>query len=406
MLALNVIEKSRIENTVKEWFEVAGFAFDPFVPLNAATDSRLSQYMIHHEAFEAVWGDWISLAFAPPGGGKTALSLRVAEACYVGQETNRPFPVCYAPPLLAWGGRTPSLDDHLLAIGRAASQQLLLALAYRPHWFFRLDRAAQERVRRVLDWNLPGPLASALDLCRQTGSVAELHRRVLPALSIGDPPAPSTLMRFCATLESLPGGRASVPPPAERWAQLVQVVRDDLKFTALYVLVDGVDAAHETAEDPARAADMLAPLLARGRTWSEAKIYLKAFLPVRTLPLLAHRWPELWHQARRVTITWTPPLLVEMVRQRIYVATQGSFSSLDAVSSPALSDVEAMLAEAVLPLPREMLVITRRLLWEHVRRVGPDGQIEPPDLEAALAWYRHHRPAGVAESVEMVGQDR
>jgi hypothetical protein len=88
---------------VPEWLRWAGFRFDPFGPLDAAADPHLSEYLVGHEVFARVWGDGISWVFAPAGGGKTALRISVMQACWIGQETNRPFPIPYVPPFLAWG---------------------------------------------------------------------------------------------------------------------------------------------------------------------------------------------------------------------------------------------------------------------------------------------------------------
>ena len=56
-----------------------------------------------------------------------------------------------------------------------------------------------------------------------------------------------------------------------------------------------------------------------------------------------------------------------------------------------------MLAKAVLPLPREMLVLTRRVLEEHVRREGNRGTIQEEDVDAAIRWYSDHKPSLVLE---------
>lgn len=386
-----------IEVILKNWLAWLGLQFDPFLPLDAAADPHLSRYMIHHEAFLAVWGDWISCVFAPPGGGKTALRLRTVEACYIGQETNRPFPVPYVPPLLLWGGQLPSLDDHLAALARAGAGQLLLSLAHRPHWFFRLNQTARQRVRHVLDWNLPGPLSRYLDLCRAARHVAPLCERFGFTLVIPDPPDETTLLHFCAALEAMPCGRDSLPTPAERWQALLEVLLTDLHFDAVYVLLDGLDAAPETAHDSACLVSVLAPLLDQALDWCTHNVFLKGFLPLQVRQILLTRWPILSEAAHFATMEWTPELLVELVRQRIFVASGGAFDSLNAIASPAVGDLEKELASVVIPLPREMLVLTRRVLWEHVCEWGPEDRLHPRDVSAALAWYREHHVHGILD---------
>jgi hypothetical protein len=82
----------------------------------------------------------------------------------------------------------------------------------------------------------------------------------------------------------------------------------------------------------------------------------------------------------------------------VYVAAEGAFGSLDAIASPGLRDVETILAKAVLPLPREVLVLTRRVLEEHVRREGSQGRIQEEDVDVAIQWYSAHKPSIILES--------
>jgi predicted dinucleotide-utilizing enzyme len=88
---------------------------------------------------------------------------------------------------------------------------------------------------------------------------------------------------------------------------------------------------------------------------------------------------------------WTPVLLAEVVRRRVYIASEGAFGSLDAITSPALRDVETMLARKVAPLPREIQVLARCVLVEHVQRSGNTGKIQEGDVEAAIKWYAGNR---------------
>jgi hypothetical protein len=82
-------------------------------------------------------------------------------------------------------------------------------------------------------------------------------------------------------------------------------------------------------------------------------------------------------------------MLAELLRKRIYVASGGEFDSLDAISSPDLRDVETLLATAVTPLPRELLILVRRVLFAYVHRTHTaTTYLEPVDIDSALAWYR------------------
>lgn len=385
------------EDQVRTWLEWLGMRFDPFLPLDAAADSRLSHYLIHHEAFASVWGDWQSFVFAPPGGGKTALRVRVTEACYVGQDTNRPFPIPYVPPFLMWGHTSPSYEDHLAALARAGAMQLLLSLAYRPHWLFRLDELHLRTVRDALNWNLPGPLGSYLEPCRQSLSVTPLRERINPAFVIPDPPDAPTLVRFCDTLNVVPVPHSQRPSPPERWDGLVYLLLETFGFDSVYLLLDGLDGAVETATDSREATRTLSPILEVLPEWKLQRIFFKGFLPSNIRPLLRNQFPALLKDSGTSTVHWTPELLAELIRQRVYAASNGAFGSLDAIASPALRGIEMTLALVVAPLPREILVLTRRVLLEHVQRKGTKGKIEPEDLDAAIHWYEDNQAAIVTE---------
>lgn len=383
-------EESSDSGALSAWLEWLGLRFDPFGPLDAAADPRLGEYLVGHEVFARAWGDWPSWIFAPPGGGKTALRVRTAQACWVGQETNRPFPISYTPPFLSWGHASPSLDDHLAALARTGAMVLLLALAYRPHWLLRLGAETRRTVKNVLDWNLPGPLDSYLARCRRPDGLRLLHEALGSTFALPDPPDGDTLLRWCDTLDTTPGDGSS-PAPSVRWEALCKVLLEVLQFRSIYVLADGLDAAPEAMAEPQVVADCLVPLMSLVGDWADRRVFFKGFLPVETKSLLVNRFPAITHTHMAV-IDWQPPLLAEIIRRRVYVACEGAFGSLDAISSPALRDVETILAKAALPLPREILVLTRRVLEEHVRREGNDGIIREEDIDAAIQWYNAHKP--------------
>jgi len=369
---------------VPEWLRWAGFRFDPFGPLDAAADPHLSEYLVGHEVFARVWGDGISWVFAPAGGGKTALRISVMQTCWIGQETNRPFPIPYVPPFLAWGHARPSEEEHLMALTRSGARALFLAMAHRPHWFFRLDVSERQDIANLFQWNLSGPLSVYLNLCRQSRQISPLREVLDPTFVMRDPPDEVTLQQWCDELESALAFQPA-PPPAERWAHLLAVLKM-LGFPSVYILADGFDGAPETIDNPMMIVDCMRPLLHRAEKWAQDNVFLKAFLPTETFPLLAEQFPLLLSDHVAV-IHWTPDLLAEIIRRRVYVASGGNFGSLDAVASPALRDVETALARSVMPLPREMLVLTRQVIEEHVRREGAEGLLTGEDVEAAILQY-------------------
>lgn len=374
---------------LQTWLDQWGFRFDPFLPLDASLDPHLSEYRVDHDTFEAVWGDWMSFVFAPPGGGKTAFRVNAAQLCWIGQGTNRPFPITYLPSHLDQGGTEFSWFDHLAGLSGAAARQLLLALAYRPHWLFNLDVSDQRQVRQAFDWNLPGPLPYYLAQCQSNASLHPLSEAFDPTFQLADPPDAATLGRFCDLLLAFPSSRNTRPGPAERWQHLTGLLLDILKFEFLYALIDGLDAVLETGADPQAAVNSVSALLDHAAEWSRQRIYVKGFFPSDTRAIFETRHRDLALISRLVTIQWTPVLLAEIVRKRLDIATDGAFNSLNAVGSPALpTNVELELAQLAPPLPREMLVLTREVLKAHAVRTNGGSVLEPEDIDLALALYR------------------
>ena len=377
------------DKDLNAWLHSVGLDFNPFTPLEAGADPRLSTYLVDHDVFPLLWGNWPTALFAPSGGGKSAFRVRLAYACRAGQDGRRIFPVVYPLP-----DGPLSLDEHLQIISRVAVQELLLELAWRPGWFEKLDTPARREIRRAFDWNAPGLLAHFLPQLRQAGSPAPAVEAFDPsAAHLPNPPTPARVRNLCEALQALPVTTEPAPPLNERFQHLLKVLLSILKREAIYLLIDGVDAYPETIKSPLTALTWLRPLVDQFSTWEVQKLYPKLFLPQELERNLKKSFARLTSQVKCAKIEWTSERLVELLRFRIQAASGGAFNSLDAISHPSLSQVERTLVAQVPPIPRELLVLTGRLLSEHVRRTGPIGLLEPEDLEAAIAFYKNQDAA-------------
>ena len=379
------------DQRLRNWLKAIGFSFDPFALLEASADARLSSYLVGHEAHYSAWGDWPAFIFAPAGGGKTALRAQIAQVCWIGQETNRPFPLPYTIPFLKWSGAGASAEDHLAAISQAGALHLLLTLSHRPHWFFRLSQDERRLVRRVLGLSLPGPLETFLDPCQQTASLQPLRERFAPAFLPPDPPGTATLMRFCETLIATAPGILRPVSGYEQWHNLIDVLCNVLRLPSVYLLLDGLDAVPETSLDPETGAQYLRPLLKMLPEWNQARFFLKAFLPLEVFTALKQQDNFLLNGAPQITLKWPPTLLAEMIRRRVYVASSGAYGSLGPLFSPDVRDVETLLARTVPPLPREMLMLTRQVLFEHVQRDHTES-IQAAEIDQAVQHYLREKP--------------
>lgn len=376
------------EPNIERWLADAGFRFNPFVCLDASADPYLSAYLVEHQAFAVLWGDWPAFVFAPAGGGKTALRVQITRACWHGPDIGHPFSISYLPTIDSRGRLPTSLEDHLRSILQALAPQLLSAFLLRPHWWGKLNGRARKLIRGLLDHDLPAPLSHYLDQLATTGDLASFVTAYDPVASLLDVPAEERWRAFRDALSTTPS--TDVPIDAqERLDSYMALLIGELGLSSVYLLVDGIDGFFETARAPDASAGLIAPLMAQMAIWAERRLFLKAFLPTEVASALGTNLSAL----RRADIRWSTPLLADVIRRRVFVATEGAFGSLDALSTPDLTDVETQLARAAAPLPREVLVLTGRLLWEHVQRSNGTDRLGLTDLDAAFAWYETQRPS-------------
>lgn len=383
------------ENALRNWFNAAGLFLQPFSALEASADPYLINYSIENRSFPIAWGDWHSLIFASAGGGKTALRASVVQSCWIGRETNRPFPISYTPPFLAWGHISPNLDEHLSALVQSGTLQLLLMLAHHPHWFMRLSQQHQEKIRIALDLNLPGPLNTFIKPCQESQSLDPLRARFSPALLPPDQSEPAAFLEFFRTLENIQYSTTSNPTPLDCWVGLLEILLDIFKFPAVYILLDSFDATQETATQPKTISNFFAPLMPHLRSWEMRKVFVKSFLPMETQPELERQHPVLFELSQSVTLKWTLPLLSDMIRRRVFFASEGKYGSLAPLASPDLREPEMLLAIEIPPLPREMLLLTKQVMLQAATRRGKNPKISYDDIQAGIQRYRYgYFPSG------------
>jgi hypothetical protein len=269
---------------------------------------------------------------------------------------------------------------------------LLLELAYWPADFLDRSLATQRRTTQFLARHLPAPLDYYLDQLHEEGSLAPIAQVVDPtAVSMPHEPLPERVRDFCVALSEV----ASQLPPSDDFNQLEQMIsllRHDLGYEAVYLLIDGVDAY---IQEPAVALRLLEPILSHTRDWQSQSLFIKGFFPGELYPLMKEEYQSLLTQKSRVVIIkWSECGLIQLVRERLRVASEGMFNSLTAISTPDVEgQIEDRLAGAVYPaLPREIIRLVERVFYEHANRQKkqkkhPQGRLEQRDFEAALEWY-------------------
>lgn len=368
--------------------EELGLRFDPFTHLDAGADPKLSAYLVDHEAFPLLWGNWPSFLFAPNGGGKTAFRVRLARACRVGQDNRRVLAVIFRPPRPQESTESLEENSYFEALLSAMATALLLELAYRPDRFLRLNTASQREIRFFLERNLSGPLDYYLEQLEDAESLEPLTRTFDPtAKGLPGQPLPESISSFCERMYQTQAEGNLSSHPLTQIEQAIDLLKRSLDYEAIYVLTDGVDAY---VQDPSIAMQLLEPLLTRTRAWEKSGFFIKYFLTEELLPRIreAHK-PLLTSPSKVTIIEWNVDSLAKVVRERLRVASEGMFDSLTAISRPDVpGQIERHLAEAIFPsIPREIIRLSQRVFTEHVDRVGPYGRLEQRDFETALAWY-------------------
>ena len=379
-----------IRGSEKRFLQMLGFQFDPFQHLEASADSHLVDYMVGHEVFAAAWDATPSLIFAPPGGGKTAMRLYTERACWSSFGPRHPFPILHQPALGDMDEQEFPLEEHCRRLAQSAARSLLLGLAIQPERLLDCSPHERRRVGNVLA-ALQRPVAHYANILRATGDVTALVQRLGRTAWFGAPVrfSPEKLDAFCAALSAVDAAQSLPGDGCQQLAEIGGVLIDVLGYRCIYLLIDGIDALPESAQTPAAGARWLYSLLAATEGLAARQFFVKGFLPSGYEGILnssrnGHR--SLFAQT---SLNWSPELLAELIRRRVAVASGGAFGSLDAISSPALRDVETLISKRVPSLPREAIVFVGELLRRAAQDAGDSGiSLEPEHLEATAAWYQ------------------
>ncbi len=363
-----------------------GFVFDPFERLEASNDPYISGYLIGHDMFSVAWETAPAALFAPPGGGKTAMRIYTLRACWKNEGQRRKFPISYDLPFFAHLAGLTSLEAHQTAIAAAAATDLLLACAYRPALYRSLTVPRRLTLLSLLRAALPVNLEYALSLLAESGDAQQLSEYLDRTYCLPDPPGREAVFELCRLmlrdLEDASGDLWSGPAQFEA---LLAFLREDLNFESVLLLLDGVDGGGLAPGDVQMQFDVIAPLLNQSPEWSKSNLFLKAFLPFELQTYVAGQAPDFYRQSLRAEIRWDVPKLAEILRRRVYVASQGRFGSLDALSSPALRDVETLIASRARPLPREAIALAGMAFENYLERGGE--YLEPEDISKAEQQY-------------------
>lgn len=393
----------------KFWLNHFNFRFDPFEHIEASSDPNLNRYLIGHEAFSVAWSETPSMIYSPPGGGKTALRIYTYRACWTGGGGYQPFPIHYHLPHYFKIGDFSTIEDHLEQIVHSGAHALFLALAYYPLIFIKSSPSLQKQLAQFIFTWIPN-IDFYLDVLRagQPDNVAGQLDGSYKLYQASDPALLPLLLDMLTKYHK--EGQAPVSLSIQKvFERMLHWITKDLGFRAVYLLLDGVDGFPELASSPGFAAESLAQLFAKAPEWTTSRIFLKGFLPQEIRAHLRERLDKQWAAFSQIDLKWDSAALAEMLRRRVYAATEGEFASLSAVSAlPSGQDLELELARAVNPLPREVLTLVRQTLFEYETRwsgnPGSSKQIQIENIENAIAWY-HNEQAHITKELASIAQE-
>lgn len=363
-----------------------GFAFNPFERLEASNDPHIADCLIGHDMFTVAWETAPAAIFAPAGGGKTAMRIYTLRACWLSNSKRRKFPVSFDLPLFASPTDLTCLEAHQLGLAAAAATDLLLACASRPALYLDLSLPRRLHLLSLLQAALPASLEYALELLAETVDLKLLSDRLDRTYLLPEPASPNEVKGFClAAQRDLEDTPVDLKESSALFEALLAFIFEDLSFESILILLDGVDGSGFQTGNLQSQFNLITPLLNQTPAWSKRRIYLKAFLPIDLDSYLANQASIFNQQSLRAEIRWDVPKLAEILRRRVYVASQGRFGSLDALSSPALRDVETLIALRARPLPREVITFAGMVLSNYLERGGE--YLEPEDILKAEQQY-------------------
>ena len=376
-----------IAELVNAWLKNVGLRFNPFLYLESAADPHLLQYTVIHEGLARVWEPGDALIFAPVGGGKTALRL------YATWNSLRSLYTFFAIPYVLpahWDTLPPSdFAAHGRALMVAAARTVLTIFLTFPQRFLRLSIAAQRDLSALLRTMLPD-LDWTMAQWQEGPWEVALANLLPPALRGGFlSPAWQQLDAVSGRLaDQAPA--ANNLPPLSALQELFNILHNHFGYQSIHILVDGVDAYFETNRKNGERTGRywLGRWLTGFRQHFRAPIYTKVFVPEMLHPdFTAHEMESAWPVAR---LQWTPNMLTEMIRQRLYVASQGRFDSLDALADIGLDDLDRRLAQMASPAtPRETLWLVNNLFIAHCRIHKNHNLLEERDVRHLNAIYHN-----------------
>lgn len=384
---------------LKLWLTNMGLNLNPFGYIDAGEDPFIPFYLIDHNQFKKISGDQISFVFAPAGGGKSAFRVRLARECRAGWNKRRIFPIIFKPTKPGFPKEKESrMTLQRTDLLRYAARELFLYLVYSPYALDEMDETLRREFIQTISWDLDFPIAYYLNQMKIAGSLEPVLAAFDPtARSLPNPPDKEDIQYLYKKLiHHIP--ELEKPEEEIRLEALFDLIINKLKFEAVYILVDGVDAFPETENNPHNALLSISWLLDNAIVWTQRGVYTKFFLPkeIKSFVDQKHDFRLLTSKSKIINVKWDADALSEVIRRRLQEASGGKFDSLVAISDRPLRASERSAEEVLIGelrrhkklSPRSLIKAMNWLFLCHIR----DGQVRekltPQDIQAVREWIR------------------
>jgi hypothetical protein len=356
------------------FLERRGFHRDPFDTYRAEREGDLlPAWFLRSPLFETVIGEpsrpESCLLFAPTGHGKTSHRIEMARRV---QER------LTAPALAV------ALTDFSGVLGAGAPQADL-------EYYI-------AQIRLLVIESLAAQLSVSVERLRQLQADANAYAGFCALLAIW---APTWLASFLvpAGLDSHAQAWRQQQHSPRRWLEILVGLARSAGFASIYVLIDGVDEWHETRDDPALQARLLAPLLNAAGVLDSEGLAFKFFLPSGLRDTLIEQRIGRLDILRAHMLAWKPADLTAMLELRLGMCSQRSQTSQGSTRSfsdlcAADFDVDHHLALAAGCSPRRMLQLARAIIERHME--GADDPDAPIAAATVLEVAPHPLQVGAS----------
>lgn len=379
------------------WLAQQGFhnGQNPFASVEAERETELKTYFIRPPFFDQIVGSpadpRTNFVFAARGAGKTACRLMIQRECLPNDLAAETLAVPYTD--FGWLEQLTepvSLQHHLEQILRAGLAAIWTTITKEPARFYAMPTEQRALLRALVQAYHPAllspyqvlrhlralgalPQNSQIDISTLEQAIRE--RRLQEILNLEPVPYGSEVGVWLAFADTLP-----LSPPT---ADLTHLLLNELSelaqaigARAIYVLLDGVDEHHLTAENPEFLTEVLTPLTRELRvlhrhisdtlSTSRAGLAFKFFLPQMLYAPFREQNIFRTDLISSWRIEWSDDGLMELLKARLKAFSAGKIESLDQLAdTESRGKFDQWLIERAYGSPRNMLKLGHLLLENH-----------------------------------------